>query len=179
MGGGWGTIAGVRLRVLVLADPDRGDVTDRIARALDRHSVHVLSDPRGALSSHVAAAKAARQTRPDIVHGVGARGFGAAAAPIARGMGVRLVVSLGDPDLRSSKPKKLARLANAADAVVLSDEGLVPPLRAAGLARSVYVVPDDALARPLEVIYGRLLDRELGEPGRGECDLVQIGPFER
>lgn len=188
-GGGWGTLVGVRLSVLLLADPDRAEAAKQVARALEsrHHRVTFLAERRGALSSHLLAARAAQGVDPKIVHGVGGRGFGAASAPVARGIGARLIVSLGPEDLVLTKPKKLAKLANAADAVLLQEESLVEPLRSGGMKRDVYILPnpdgeeqDTPFMRALEIVYGRVLTGEV-EPNEesGGAQLVQIGGLEK
>lgn len=183
--GGWGTLVGVRLALLLLADPERFEGASGTARALGRrHDVTLLAERCGAISAHLRAARAARASSPKIVHGFGARGFGGAAAPIARGVGAKYVLALASGDFDRSKPKKLARLANAADAVLLEEEKLVAPLRAAGMKRSVYILPcpadpedDTPYLRGIEVVYGRLIAGE-AEP-EPEDQIVQIGGFRK
>jgi hypothetical protein len=184
--GGWGTVEGVRLAVLLLADPERAEAANAVARSLSRgHDVALLAEKRGAIASHLQAANAARQLHPRVVHGVGARGFGAAAAPIARGIGAKLVVSLAPEDLDRCSDKKLARLANGADAVLLDDESLVEPLRRAGMKRTVYILPPPAAPEEdaeyfaaTEIVYGRVLDGEVA-PACEEEQIVQIGGLKR
>lgn len=188
-GGGWGTLVGVRLSVLLLADPEHAEAAKHVGRALEsrNHRVTLLAERRGALSSHLLAARAAQGVEPKVVHGLGGRGFGAASAPVARGIGAKLIVSFCPEDLNLSKPKKLAKIANAADAVLLEKESLVEPLRAGGMKRDVYILPnpngpeqDTAFMRALEIVYGRVLadDVELEEPLEG-AKLVQIGGLEK
>jgi hypothetical protein len=180
--GGWGTLAGVRLKVLVLVDPERAEAGRAVVRAIGRsHDVTLLAEKRGTIASHLEAARAARAVSPRVVHGVGARGFGAAAAPIARGIGAKLVVSLAADDLVRCRAKQLARLCNGADAVLLDDETIVAPLRAAGLKRSVYILPspshageDASYLAGIEIAYGRILAGE-AEAERDEAEIVQIG----
>jgi hypothetical protein len=180
--GGWGTLAGIRLSVLILGDPDRTDAADAVARAFGpRHDVTVLSDKRGAIASHLQAAKAARELAPKVIHSVGARGFGSTAAPIARGIGAKLVVSLDAKDLERSRSERLAKLANIADAVLLEDEAIVDPLRSAGMKRDVYILPcpangdeDGAFFRAIEIVYGRILAGEV-DASCDEGQIVQIG----
>ena len=184
--GGWGTLAGMRLSVLILGDPERRDAASGVARAVGRHhDVTVLAEKRGAIASHLEAAKAARTLAPRVVHGVGARGFGSAAAPIARGTGAKLVVSFAPEDLVRCRPKSLARLANAADAVLLEEESLVDPLRNAGMKRDIYILPcpadpddDVPFFRGIEIVYGRILAGEV-EPEPDEGRIVQIGGLRR
>jgi hypothetical protein len=178
--GGWGTLAGVRLTVLVLSDPERADAGEAIARAIGKsHHVTLLAEKRGAIASHLEAARTARILSPRVVHGVGARGFGATAAPIARGIGAKLVVSLSADDLVRCRAKQLARICNAADAILLEEESIVEPLRLAGMKRGVYILAspvdaqeDASYLAGIEVAYGRILAGEI-EPE--QHDVVQIG----
>ncbi len=181
-GGGWGTLVGVRLSVLLLADPERAPAGEAVARAIGRmHDTTLLAEKRGAIASHLEAARAARARSPQVIHSVGARGHAAAAGPIARGTGAKLVVSFSPEDLDRSRPRKLARLANGADAVLLDDEASVAPLRRAGLKHSVYILPCPASSRDdapflggIEIVYGRILAGEV-EPDQDEDRIVQIG----
>jgi hypothetical protein len=163
-GSGWGTIAGVRLKILVLAGEDRLDA-DRLARALARHH-EVESLNEGGILAALTAARAARSLAPDLVHAVGVEGAAKAAHAVAAGIGAPLVVSLAARDFaKRTRARALERAQDAA--ALLCDEGATADLlRAEGISRDVYVVAlpggadeteDRLVLEAIEVVYGRVI----------------------
>ncbi len=181
-GSGWGTVEGVRLKILLLAAPDSGERAHMIARALTGHDPTVVTGPQGFISAPLTAAKAARATIPHLVQAVGGKGLALAAGPVASGLPAPLVVSLRPEDVS----KRSVKLANRANIVLLTSEAAVAPMRKLGLNRDVYIISDPENANDrapyqgaIEVAYGRALEVR-PEPTEEEApekapQLVQIG----
>lgn len=156
-GAGWGTVDGVRLRVLLLAAEDRTDVARAIARALSARHEPTIVEHKGFMASF-RAARAAREFAPHLIHAVGARGAAKAGAVVALGAKVPLVISANAADARATEALDVA-------AAVLLDEGATADqLRAQGVDRDLYILSppdseeeDDAFLGALEVVYGRVL----------------------
>ncbi len=182
-GSGWGTVEGVRLKILLLAAPDSSERAESVAQALTNHDPTVLRGPQGFFAAPLTAAKAARATTPHLVQAIGGKGLALAAGPVASGLGIPLVVSLRPEDVS----KRSVKLANRANIVLLTSEAAVAPMRALGLNRDVYIIgdpeqPDDRapFQGAIEVVYGRALE-VAPEPTGEEVvpdeapQLVQIG----
>ncbi|MCK6552288.1 hypothetical protein L6R52_41040 [Myxococcota bacterium] len=190
-GTGWGTIEGLKIRVLLLADPARHADAAAIQRALvPRHDAHLLGGKR--LFGALEAAKAAQALRPHLVHAVGLTGRAKSARTIAAGMRVPLTVSLTTEDVAAAKPKTVLAVAAEAAAVIVERGATADQLRALGVTRDIYVVSpppakeDDAMfLGAIEIVYGRVLGDtpellEGAAPDDGHHDhdgapLVQLG----
>lgn len=189
-GTGWGTIEGLKVRVLILADPAREADAAAIQRALvPRHDAHVLGGRR--LFGALEAAKAAQALKVQLVHAVGLTGRAKSARTIAAGMKVPLAVSLTAEDLAAAKPKVVLAVAAEAAAVIVEHGATADALRALGVTRDIYVVSppattdEDALfLGAIEIVYGRVLGEspELLEGveaphahDHGDAPLVKLG----
>jgi hypothetical protein len=184
-GFGWGTLEGVRLRILVLADSARKEEAETIRRVLSsKHEVRLVEDDRWI--RWLIAARAATEMNPQLVHVVGLAGSARPARAIAAGMRVPLVLSLSEPDIERRTRTALGR-SRQADAVLVDCGGAAERLRNAGLERELYVVArpdaadvDEAYRIALEVVYGRVLGASGADLGRAEPpELVRIGPIRK
>jgi hypothetical protein len=183
-GSGWGTIAGVRLRILILAPRDRADAQG-LARVLIKHHDALLAEESGVLAA-LSAARAARTHNADLVHSVGVEGAARSAETVALGVGAPLVQSLSGADLDARSAKRALDRAARATAVIADSGATADRLRSAGIARDIYVVAspntaardDDAIAEALDVIYGRIIADarpDLVAPKEAPRDIVTIG----
>jgi hypothetical protein len=156
-GAGWGTIEGTRLRVLLLAAGERGEVARAIARALSqRHDPSVVDDH--GLFSSFHSARAAKELAPHLIHAVG---DAKSTTVVALGIKAPYVISVAKEDLH--RRHVLEAIAKAA-AVLLESGAVADQLRARGVERDLYVLSppetaeDDAVfLGALEVVYGRVL----------------------
>jgi hypothetical protein len=183
-GSGWGTIAGVRLRILVLASTDRTEA-ERLVRLLSRHHDARLGKAAG-LFAGLQAAKAARALAPDLVHAIGVDGAAKSAHAIAAGIGAPLIAGLSAADLDDKRRRRALERAKDAAALVIDDGKTADLLRTAGVTRDIYVIAspdpkDDIEARTvleaIEVVYGRIIGALRPDvAGREkEPELVRIG----
>lgn len=180
-GAGWGTIAGRRLRILVLVGSgDRSDA-ERIRAAIARaHDVELVAVDgfKGALLG----AQAARELHADLIHAVGVEGVAKSAETIAAGSSLPLIASLRLRDLEErARPTK--RRAERARAVIVPSGEAAERLRARGVERDIYVLalpsgPNDepAYLGALEVVYGRVLGAEDAGEGAEGGEAVAAAP---
>jgi hypothetical protein len=156
-GAGWGTVEGTRLRVLLLAAAERGEVARAIARALSRRHDPAVVDDHGLFSSFHAA-RAAKDVAPHLIHAVGGA---KSTAVVALGIKAPYVLSIVKEDIDR---RNLIETINQAAAVLLDSGALANELRARGVERDLYVLSppehadeDERFLGALEVVYGRVL----------------------
>lgn len=162
-GAGWGTISGRRLRVLVLADPERSLEASHVVRCLERrHEAHPIAG--SGWRAWLWAARTARTVTPHLIHAVGVSGAARAARAIALGVSVPSVLSLSVKDVEVGASRRWLTAAQAAGALIADGGETADRLRDAGLKRSIYVIEtppsiefDVQFLHALEVVYGRLV----------------------
>lgn len=184
-GSGWGTIEDVTLHPLLLSGPSRASLAERTAEALGRRH-HPTLVVRGGLFPGIDAARAGHEIHPELVHAFGREGAATAAAKVAAGLQVPLILSLDEADVAAPLPRRLRQAIEGADAVIVTSGKAAEILRAADIKRDLYVIAEPSAAElpsyfgALEVVYGRILaGTELAydepAPAAGEAPLVQLG----
>lgn len=162
VGAGYGSIDGVRLSILLLADARHEATMRAIARALGRHhDIAAFAAPTHGPSVWLLAAKKAVISRPHLVHAIGIDGAARPAALIASGMGIPLAQTLTRSDLGLAPAYPAV---SRASAVLVEDGDTASTLRKKGIERTLYVIAnpnlemDDArFLGALEIIYGRIV----------------------